>query len=93
MHGVGVMYGPQGEEFPVLYRIWRSTVLAQDSWGGTFAILTPTVVPPREGPYRLFLEDRIEREIMVWDFSGCAVGRFVAYDSALELEPVAAGPA
>ena len=90
MHGVGVMYGPQGEEFAVLYRLWRSSVLAQDSWGGTFAILTPTVTPAKEGAYRLFLEDRLEREVMVWDVTGGAVGRFVAFDSALELQSPAA---
>ena len=90
MHGVGVMYGPQGEKFAVLYRLWRSTVFAQDSWGGTFAILTPTVVPPDAGTYRLFLEDRVEREVMVWEVTGGAVGRFVAHDSVLELAPVAA---
>jgi hypothetical protein len=89
MHGVGVMC-PEGEEFAVLYRLWRSSVLAQDSWGGTFAILTPTLTPPKEGSYRLFLDDRVEREVMVWEFSGAAVGHFVAYDSVLDLQPAAA---
>ena len=74
------MYDPQCEEFAVLYRLWRSAVFAQDSWGGTFAILTPTGVPPDAGT----LEDRVEREVMVWKVTGGAVGRFVAYDSVLD---------
>jgi hypothetical protein len=90
MHGVGVMYGPRGEEFAVLYRLWRSTVLDQESWGGTFAILTPSAFEPGSGTYRLFLEDKVEREVMVWEVSGGAVGRFVGYDEALELQPAAA---
>lgn len=83
MHGLGVMYGPKGEEFAVLYRLWQSEVFPEDTWGGSFAILTPAIVPPSEGAYRLFLEDRREREVAVWNLSENAVGEFIGLDEAV----------
>jgi hypothetical protein len=77
------MYGPQGEELAVLYRLWESEVFSDDTWGGSFAILTPTIIPPSEGAYRLYLEDRREREVVVWTLSENAFGEFIGLDQAV----------
>ena len=94
MHGLGVMYGPNGEDFAVLYRLWQSGVFSGDTWGGSFAILTPTIIPPREGAYHLFLDDRRERAVEVWQIEGGAIGEFIALDDQpLEIERVTQGRA